>query len=419
MTMYGQGLHGVVLAEVPAPSVPLGSFEDGIVAWAGLVTLMGFVGVVALALAVAGPAASRIGTPAAVAVTSRLGRVAAGSGLLAIPAVLTGAAHRGAPSGGYDYGAAWAALYDGSTPGLLGGLEATLILAGLLLVVPLAIRPVGVSAQLRTWLLSGALVAGAVALATTKFPSKAPQPGTMDRTIFTTVMWVMHLWGGSVWIGGLIGLLALFVRGAVPAEPRAAFWSTMIRRFSVSAMSGVTAIVLSGLFLYWSHVDSLDQLLTTTYGRVLLVKILLFCALLLLGAVNQFWLHPRVEALRAAGDTRPLRVILARQFPVTVTVEVLLGLTVLLVAPFLHGSARNEAYQAQAAKVAPAGTRSNHLPKAPPKLVTASTWAYGAVDTLIVVGVMAGAYRASGRVIRRRTGNEPKRGASPADLVDA
>ena len=55
------------------------------------------------------------------------------------------------------------------------------------------------------------------------------------------------------------------------------------------------------------------------YGRVLGVKILIFGTLLLLGAANKFWLHPRSEALRAAGDQRPLRAILTRRFPVLVT----------------------------------------------------------------------------------------------------
>ena len=54
---------------------------------------MGFLGVTALTLLAAGPAARRIGTDAAVAVTVRLTRVAAVLGLLAIPAVLTDAAH--------------------------------------------------------------------------------------------------------------------------------------------------------------------------------------------------------------------------------------------------------------------------------------------------------------------------------------
>jgi len=34
---------------------------------------------------------------------------------------------------------------------------------------------------------------------------------------------------------------------------------------------------------------------TTMYGRVLGVKILIFGTLLLLGAANQFWLHPRAS----------------------------------------------------------------------------------------------------------------------------
>ncbi|MFJ8157941.1 CopD family protein [Streptomyces sp. NPDC094468] len=88
----------------------------------------------------------------------------------------------------------------------------------------------------------------------------------------------------------------------------------------------------------------------TTYGRVLGVKILIFGTLLLLGVFNQVWLHPRIDALRAGGDERPLRTILLRQFPAVVTVETLLGMALLFVAPFLHGSARNQAFQAETAK---------------------------------------------------------------------
>jgi hypothetical protein len=41
------------------------------------------------------------------------------------------------------------------------------------------------------------------------------------------------------------------------------------------------------------------------YGRGLGVKILVFGTLLLLGAFKRFWLHPRIDAPRAAGDDRP------------------------------------------------------------------------------------------------------------------
>ena len=135
--------------------------------------------------------------------------------------------------------------------------------------------------------------------------------------------------------------------------------------------------------------------------------------------VNQFWLHPRIEALRGAGDTRPVRVLLARQFPVTVAAEVLLGLTVLMVAPFLHGSARNQAFQAEAASVAPAGTKAKDLPKAPPKVPSASTWVYGTTETVAVITMMAAGYTVSGRLARRRTAARRTTRAQAADLIRA
>jgi len=322
-------------------------------------------------------------------------------GVLAVPAVLTDWAHTAAaPAAGYDYSAAWRALYDGSVPGLLAGLELTLVVVGLLLVAPLVTRRAAAGPS-RGPLLALAAVAGTLVLLATKFPTKTPTD--WGRSIFWTLMWLLHLTGAGIWIGGLIGLLALAVPGAIPAVIRGRFWSASIRRFSVSAMTCVGAIVLSGLFFYWALVDGPSQLFTTMFGQVLGVKILIFGGMLLIGIFNQFFLHPRIEAMRAAGDTRPLRVLLLRQFPVAVALEVLLGLTVLMVAPFLHGSARNQAFQAEAAKVAPAGTKTADLPKAPQKTASASTWIYGTAETVLVIVILAGGYRVSGQMARRRT----------------
>jgi hypothetical protein len=138
----------------------------------------------------------------------------------------------------------------------------------------------------------------------------------------------------------------------------------------------------------------------------------------LLGIANQFWLHPRIEALRAAGDSRPVRVILLREFPITVALEVLLGLSVLMVAPFLHGSARNQAFQASAAAQAPAGTKAKDLPKAPRKTASASTWVYGTAETVLVIVVTAGGYRVSCRLARRRLGGSLSCGTPEPALAD-
>jgi putative copper export protein len=408
-------VHAGQLSAVPAPPTPLGPFEDGVVAWAAWLALMGFVGLVALALFSAGPAARRIGPEDLARVTARLCRAAVPLGALAVPAVLTDLAHRASASGGYDYRAAWDSLYDGSNAGRLSGLEVTLCVVGVTLIAPLALRSGALGARSgapgtrcdalgrgRTWLLVGGLAAGALALGTTKFPTKTPED--WGRTGFATAMWVLHLFGGAVWIGGLAGLLLLALPGGVAAADRGRFWAPAIRRFSAVAMSCVAAIGLSGLFLYWQHVDGPSQLWTTLYGRVLAVKILIFGTLLLLGVFNQFWLHPRVEACRAAGDQRPLHTLLARRFPVTIAAETLLGAAVLLVAPFLHGSARNQAFQANVAAHATGPVAE--FPKLARKAASASTWAWGTLETLLVIAVMIGGYYLSGRLARHRAGTD-------------
>ena len=394
-----------------APSTPLGPFADSAVAWSTWVTLMGFVGLAALALLIAVPAAARAAPGATAAVTTRLARAAVLLGVLAVPAVLTDLAHDASASDGYDYSAAWNSLYDGSNAGRLSGLEVTLIVVGVALLAPLTARSL-TAGRATGWLLGGGLAAAAVALGTTRFPDQVP--ADWGRSIFQTLMWMLHLIGGAVWLGGLVGLALLALPGALPATAeRGAFWSLALRRFSAWAMGCVAAIALSGLFLYWQHVDGPSQLLSTMYGRVLGVKIIIFGALLLLGMYNQFWLHPRIDALRAAGEERPLATVLLRRFPLVVATEVLLGLALLFVAPFLHGSARNQAYQANLAEHSVTAVDAKTLPKLPPKTATASTWVWGSAETVAVVAVMVGGYRVSGRLARRRRTAAASTGAAP------
>ena len=411
---FSSDIHQSLSLSAAAPSTPLGPFADSAVAWTTWVTLMGFVGLTALAALAVGPPARRVGPDTLAAVTARLSRAAVVLGALAVPAVLTDLAQGASGSGGYDYGTAWNSLYDGSNDGRLSGLEVTLILVGTALIAPLTVRRIAVG-PLRRWLLTAGLVAGSIALGTTRFPDKVPQ--NWGRAIFETLMWMLHLLGGGVWIGGLVGLVLLALPGAVAPADRGTFWAPAIRRFSAAAMTCVAAITLSGLFLYWEHVDGPTQLVTTMYGRVLGVKILLFGAMLLLGVFNQFWLHPRIDALRAAGDQRPLRTILLRQFPAVVGAEVLLGLAVLFVAPFLHGSARNQAFQAGVARHSTVAM--GHLPKLAPKVADTSTWVWGTTETVVVIAVMLAGYRVSERLARRRAAAAAAAPADSGDLVEA
>jgi putative copper export protein len=387
------------------------------VAWTTWITLMGFVGLIVTTLAVAGPAARATANatsgPALWArLTARLARVAATLGALAVPAVLSELAQQASATGGYDYAAAWAGLFEGGS-GWLSGIELTFSLAGALLIAPLGFRSVA-TGRAREWLLGAGLAAGAVSLAATKLP--ADLSDGWGRTFVETVVWMMHLFGGAIWIGGLAGLLLLALPGGVAPADRGPFWSAAVRRFSATAMTAVASIILSGLFLYWEHVDGPEQLFTTMYGRVLGVKVLIFGTLLLLGMANQFWLRPRIEALRAAGDQRALRTILVHRFPALVTIELLLGMTVLFVAPFLHGSARNQAFQASAAAHATSATAP--LPKLAAKQVSPSTWIWGTAETVVVIAVMMTGYRVSGVLARSRSSALAASAAAAAQAED-
>jgi phosphate/sulfate permease len=86
-----------------------------------------------------------------------------------------------------------------------------------------------------------------------------------------------------------------------------------------------------------------------------------------------------------------------------VGLEVLLGLSLLFVAPFLHGSARGQAYQAGLAKQSAVTAATARLPKLAPKAAHASTWVWGIAETILVIGVMIVGYRISERIARRRT----------------
>ncbi|WTG93136.1 CopD family protein [Kitasatospora sp. NBC_01560] len=175
----------------------------------------------------------------------------------------------------------------------------------------------------------------------------ATEPADLDKWL-DLAFDQTHIVSGVVWLGGLALLVALAgTRGRLGAGA-GLLWAEMWRRFSLVAMVCVGAVVLSGLWLSWKHVGGISQLWTTGYGIALLVKILLVAGLVTAGAFNQFWLMPRIVRARRADDTGSLLHLTLRHFPKVVWGEVVLGVAVLFVLPFIAGSARTEAGSAKA-----------------------------------------------------------------------
>ncbi|MFJ4091558.1 CopD family protein [Kitasatospora sp. NPDC089913] len=167
-------------------------------------------------------------------------------------------------------------------------------------------------------------------------------PTAFDRWL-DLVLDQVHIVSGTVWLGGLALLVALAGTRGRLGDGAGLLWAQLWQRFGLVAMVCVGAITVSGLWLSWKHVGSVPQLWTTGYGIALLVKILLVAGLVTAGAFNQFWLMPRITRARLADDTATLRDLTLGHFPKVVWGEVALGLAVLLVLPFIAGSARTEA----------------------------------------------------------------------------
>jgi copper transport protein len=146
------------------------------------------------------------------------------------------------------------------------------------------------------------------------------------------VQWI-HVLAVGVWIGGLAALLP-GIRG-LSAIQRA----TAVRRFSTAAGLAIVVVGLTGALRAVNEVGSLGRLASTTFGRLVLLKVGLFGGLATLGAINRYRNVPR-----AADSSIPLRR----------TASFELGIAaVVLAASGLLSSVAPAAYAAQA----PAGAR--------------------------------------------------------------
>jgi putative copper export protein len=230
--------------------------------------------------------------------------------------------------------------------------QARLLLA---LVCAVLLTPAAVATLRRGWsagsrrdsrIMALALGAGILELLARVVPTDTPP--NWAREIFTQLLDFGHLTAASIWVGGLVALtvLAVSVRGVNVEAP--SLWGSLLKRFSVIATACVGAMVLTGLWTYWIHVGPPKFLVHTLYGETLLFKLALVAGLLALGAVNQMWLLPRVQALRAgAGDGSEGRIMRATlgHFRKVVALEAAVGLAILFVVPQLASSARNQAFQ--------------------------------------------------------------------------
>ena len=111
-----------------------------------------------------------------------------------------------------------------------------------------------------------------------------------------------HLVAAGAWLGGLAPL-GFILLGYARTKPEAGSWDVdgVLLRFSGMGYAAVATLVGTGLVNSWLLVGSVSGLLQTSYGRILLGKLVFFAGMLALATANRFWLVPGMEAARAAG----------------------------------------------------------------------------------------------------------------------
>lgn len=138
----------------------------------------------------------------------------------------------------------------------------------------------------------------------------------------------LHVLGGGSWLGSLFLVMVVGVPLSLTRDG-AERWSSiasLVNAFSPIALASAALVVTSGVIASWVHLETLSALWQTTYGRVLLVKLLLVAIAASIGAYNFRRVQPQL-----ANEVGPAR--LKR----SAGIELSVGFLILLVTGFLTG----------------------------------------------------------------------------------
>lgn len=93
---------------------------------------------------------------------------------------------------------------------------------------------------------------------------------------------VLHVLAMAAWLGGLTALVVTLYRAAV-VDP------ATVTRFSRLAFASVVVLVVTGVYQSWRGLGSWDALSGTTYGRLLVAKLVVVVLLLTAAGFSRLW----------------------------------------------------------------------------------------------------------------------------------
>ena len=155
-------------------------------------------------------------------------------------------------------------------------------------------------------------------------------PGELGKLHLTAD--ALHLLAASAWIGGLVPLVLLL---AATRGDRAFAWPSLARnataRFSTLGVVSVATLAATGMVNAWILVGSFHALLSTGYGRLLMLKLGVLAIMLVFAASNRFWLTPRLA--RSSGNELQDQIL--RQLTRNSVIEIALGFAIFAIVGML------------------------------------------------------------------------------------
>ena len=299
----------------PAPQFPIPSLTETatttrllVTRWIVFLSLMSAVGLFVLRALIARPLVRALRGSSLRALGIALGTSFAVA-LVAIPVYAVFATAQFALRSAFDLGAIVPLLRDSAFGRAYVDLELIVALFALAAGVAVLVdRPERERRSLAELLsVTGALLAAAACVT---IPGIAGHGGQTSPRGLSIPFDALHVAAGSVWIGGLVGLLVLW--RTTGESSRVAALSFVVPRFSRIAFASVMLLIGSGVVRSLQYLPTLSSLWQTSYGKTLLVKIALLLVAMMLAAVNLARTKPRLEAAatqptRAAGAAVLLR----------------------------------------------------------------------------------------------------------------
>jgi copper transport protein len=139
----------------------------------------------------------------------------------------------------------------------------------------------------------GVVVAGALGLGVLGVVAAGGHAISGDAIVLGFVSTLVHLAAMSIWLGGLAVVLL--------TPPAGGFWGVAIR-LSPWALGSVVALAVSGSANAWRQLGSLDGLTDSSYGRWLVIKLVLVALVVGVAAFSR-----RVVHTRGDDASRPVR----------------------------------------------------------------------------------------------------------------